>query len=84
MLDFIQIRNVVIEFIKENFKNNGKIIELKKEEDKWLTNVEIIEEADYVRRLGKTDIIGLYEIEVSLSGEILGFKRILLRERSQL
>ncbi|RJR06520.1 hypothetical protein C4588_07670 [Candidatus Parcubacteria bacterium] len=83
-MDFVQIKNVVSEFMNENFKTTGKIVELQKNEDRWISNIEIIEESDYVRRLGKTDIIGLYEVEISFTGEVLGYKRLLLRERGNL
>lgn len=84
MKSFIETRDIVQGFIKDNFKNNGKIIELQKKDDKWISDFEIIEESEYVRKLGKTDIIGLYEVEISLDGEILGYKRLVMRERSDM
>jgi hypothetical protein len=83
-MDFIQIKKVVTDFISENFRNPGKIVKLQKDEDKWVSKIEVIEESEYVRKFGKTDIVGLYELEISLSGDVLGFKRLLLRERSDL
>ena len=83
-MDFIQIKKVVTEFISVNFKTVGKIIELKKNEDGWISKIEIIEESEYVRSLGKSDIIGLYEVHISSDGEIVEFKRLLLRERSNI
>lgn len=83
-MDFIQIKNAVSEFMVENFKTKGRIVELQKKEDNWISYIEIIEESDYVRKFGKTDIIGLYEVEISFTGEIMGYKRLLLRERSDL
>lgn len=83
-MDFAQIKNIASEFVNENFKTVGKIIELQKGEDRWISKIEIIEESDYVRRLGKTDIIGLYEVEISFIGEIVGYKRLLVRERGDL
>ena len=83
-MDFVQIKNVVSEFMNEIFKTTGKIVELQKNEDRWISKIEIIEESDYVRRLGKTDIIGVYEVEISLTGEVIGYKRLLLRERGDL
>lgn len=83
-MDFIQIKKVVTEFVSTNFKTTGKLIELKKNEDGWTSKIEIIEESEYVRSLGKSDIIGLYQIHISSDGEIIEFKRLLLRERSTL
>lgn len=83
-MDFIQIKNIITGFISENFKTIGKIVELKKVEDGWTSKIEIIEESEYVRSLGKTDIIGLYEVHIGFEGEIIEFKRLLLRERSNL
>ena len=83
-MNFVQIKNVVSEFMNENFKTTGKIVELQKNEDRWISKIEIIEESDYVRRFGKTDIIGLYEVHINNAGEIIEYKRLLLRERSNL
>jgi len=82
--NFNKIRDIVHGFIKENFTISGKIIEIQKKDDKWVSNFEIIEESEYVRKLGKTDIIGLYEVEISLDGQILGYKRLIVRERSDI
>jgi hypothetical protein len=83
-MNFIQTKKKVIEFIKENFSVSGKIIELKKKDDKWISYFELIEEDDYVRKFGKTDLVGLYEVELNDEGEVLGYKRILIRERTDI
>ena len=83
-MDFFRVKNLVNEFFANEFKSSGKIVELKKKEDLWVARVEVIEESDYVRKLGKADIIGLYELEIGNEGEMLGFRRLLLRERGDL
>ena len=83
-MDFVKIKDVVSEFINENFKTSGKIIEIQKNEDGWISKIETIEESEYVRSLGKSDIIGLYEVHINNAGEIIEYKRLLLRERSNL
>lgn len=83
-MNFVKIKDVVSEFINENFKTSGKIIEIQKNEDGWISKIETIEESEYVRSLGKSDIIGLYEVHINNTGEIIEYKRLLLRERSNL
>jgi hypothetical protein len=83
-MNFIQTKKKVLEFIKDNFSVSGKIIELKKKDDKWVSYFELIEEDDYVRKFGKTDLVGLYEVELNDEGEVLGYKRILIRERTDI
>jgi hypothetical protein len=83
-MDFIQIRDTVFEFAKENFKTNGKIIELQKKETSWIAKIEVIEESDYMRKIAKTDVIGLYEVEIDFEGQIVGYRRYQMRERGTL
>lgn len=84
MKSFIEIRDTVVNFIDNNFNISGRIVALQKKDDKWVCDFEIIEEAEYMRRFGKTEIIGLYEVEISLEGEIQGYKRLDVRERGDL
>ena len=83
-MDFFEIRNIISDFFVNMLKSSGKIIELHKNEDRWVSKVEMIEESDYLRKLGKMDIIGVYEIEIGLDGGILGYKRLYMRERGDL
>jgi hypothetical protein len=83
-MKFADVQKVVSEFINGNFKSPGKVIEIQKVEDGWLAKLEIIEESEYVRSLGKSDIIGLYEVHISDAGEVMEFKRLLLRERNNI
>jgi hypothetical protein len=83
-MNFIEIRNKVLEFIKENFNVSGKVIELKKKDEKWISYFEVIEEDEYVRKFGKTDIVGLYEVELDDDGQVMGFRQVHRRERTDL
>ncbi|MEI8216510.1 MAG: gas vesicle protein GvpO [Eubacteriales bacterium] len=83
-MEFIQIRDKVLEFISGNFSQTGKIIELVKKENKWVSHFEIIEESEYVRKFAKTDLVGLYEVELDDNGMVMGFKRMHLRERTDI
>lgn len=81
---FHEARKIVLEFIKDNFDIDGKIVKLFNKDEKWIAHFEVIEEAEYMRKFGQTDIVGLYEVELDSVGEILGYKRVYTRERSDL
>ena len=83
-MNFMQVKTVVNEFVTTNLSNLYKMVTLNKNESRWVARVEIIEEPDYLKKLGKGEIVGLYQIELDLEGEIIGYERVHLRERSDL
>jgi hypothetical protein len=83
-MDIKQLVNEVKIFFQSVLEKESNVIGVKRWENGWLVQVETIEDSDYQRRRALDDIVGVYEVEVSASLEILGYKRISLRERDQL
>lgn len=54
---------------------------IKKDEDVWHITVEIIEKPSEAINL---EILGIYEVRVDASGNLLGFERIGMRKRSDI
>lgn len=81
----MEIRNLV-ETAKEKLVeltgfNSPKLIGINKEEDGWHITVEIIEKPSKVINL---EILGIYDVQLDGSGNLLGFERIRMRKRSDI
>lgn len=50
-------------------------------EDGWKALVEIIEEDEYMRRRGRKDLIGVYEMILNNELKVISYQRKELRER---
>lgn len=75
--------------ITKNFFENvmhkpGQIIGVCKTGEGWTVEIEVIEEDEYMRRHGRNELLGIYEIELDEKPEIICYKRVKLRERGKL
>ncbi len=62
-------------------KKLDSIISLNKDTEGWVAEIEVLER----RSVPDTqDIMGRYEMKFDLDGELLGYKRIMLRRRSDM
>ena len=62
-------------------KNLDSIISLNKDPEGWMAEVEVLERKSVP---DTQDILGRYEMKFDLEGELLGYKRIMLRRRSDM
>ncbi len=62
-------------------KNLDSIIGLNKDQEGWLAEVEVLERKSVP---DTQDILGRYEMKFDEVGELLGYKRIMLRRRSDM
>ena len=62
-------------------KELDSIISLKKDPEGWMAEVEVLERKSVP---DTQDILGRYEMKFDLEGELLGYKRIMLRRRSDM
>ncbi|VVB69795.1 Gas vesicle synthesis protein GvpO [uncultured archaeon] len=62
-------------------KNLDSIISLNKGPECWLAEVEVLERKSVP---DTQDILGRYEMKFNEEGELLGYKRIMLRRRSDM
>ena len=61
--------------------SSPNIIGINKEEDMWHITVEVTEKPSEVINL---EILGIYDVRVDASGNLLGYERIRLRKRGDL
>jgi hypothetical protein len=57
------------------------VVGLNKDEENWVAEVEVLERKSVP---DTQDIMGRYEMRFDLDGELLGYKRIMLRRRSDM
>ena len=62
-------------------KELDSIISLNKDSEGWLAEVEVLERKSVP---DTQDILGRYEMKFDVDGELLGYKRIMLRRRSDM
>lgn len=83
-MDIQQLVNDVRTFFQSILQKEANVIGVKRKENGWMVQVETIEDSDYQRRRALDDIVGLYDVEVSEKLEIVGYKRVGLRERDEI
>jgi len=83
-MDIQQLVNDVKTFFQSVLEKEANVIGVRRRENGWMVQVETIEDSDYQRRRALDDVVGLYEVEVNANLEILGYKRIGLRERDEI
>jgi hypothetical protein len=62
-------------------KKVESVISLNKDAEGWVAEIEVLERKSVP---DTQDIIGRYEMKFDLEGELLGYKRIMLRRRSDM
>ena len=83
-MDIQQLVTDVKTFFQSVLQKEANVIGVRRRENGWMVQVETIEDSDYQRRRALDDVVGIYEVEVSGTREILGYKRISLRERDEI
>jgi len=80
--------NVVIEavqnFSTKTFSKPCKVITVKKDEEEWVSLMEMIVEDEEMRRYGRTPIVGLWEVRLDNDNNVTSFERKGLREVTSL
>jgi len=71
-------------FFEAVLEKKARVIEVSKTGDGWLVVVEAVEESDYMRRFGRGEMLGIYEVKVDLNLNVISYRRKELRERSAL
>jgi len=79
-----EITHTVVTFFEEVLDKSGRVIAVESEGEGWRVLVETVEESDYMSRLGRSHMLGLYDVHVDHSLEILSYTRKGLRERTAL
>lgn len=79
-----EITQTVVRFFEEVLHKTGQVIAVESGGQEWRVLVETVEESDYMSRLGRSHMLGLYEVHVDQDLEILSYTRKGLRERTAL
>jgi len=83
-MSIADVTRTVLEFFEQVVGKSGKVVSVEGDGEGWRVLVESIEESDYLRRLGKSDILGLYEVHVDHNLQVISYTRTGLRERTAL
>ena len=76
---------IVVRFFEEVLDKPGRLIAVEPDsEGGWRALVETVEESEYMRRLGRSEMMGLYEVQVDSELEIVSYNRKGLKERTAL
>jgi hypothetical protein len=79
-----QATRAVKAFFEEVLGKAARVIALDSQPQGWRVMVEAVEDSDYLRRLGRSDLLGIYEVHINHNLEILSYTRKGLRERTAL
>lgn len=69
-------------FFQENINPPLRITSTEKKENGWRVEIEVIEESDYMKRYGKDQLLGVYDVFINNDSEIESFERKSLRPRT--
>ena len=67
-------------------KKAEKTVSIQRDKEKWTAKVEVLEEVYLPGQpeiMSMNDIIGLYDVQMSGKGELLGWKRLETRQRGK-
>ena len=73
-----EVREIVKEFLKDNFKQNAEIIKIKKTDEGWVSEGVIYEASSFIKSLGlatKVQDRNIYEVELTNDLEIVSYSR---------
>jgi len=75
----------VARFFEEVHGKVGRVIAVEPDgQGGWRALVETMEESEYMRHLGRSDVLGLYQVHLDSELEIVSFSRKGLKERTAL
>jgi len=79
-----EVTQTVVSFFEEVLNKTGRVIAVESEGEGWRVLLETVEESDYMTRVGRSHMLGLYEVHVDQDVEIVSYTRKGLRERTAL
>ncbi len=80
----VEVTQAVMSFFEQVLDKTGRVIAVDPDGDGWRVLFETVEESDYMSRLGKSHMLGLYEVHVDSTLEIVSYSRKGLKERTAL
>jgi hypothetical protein len=77
-----EVTQTVVKFCEEVMGKAGRVVAVEPDGEGRRVLVEIVEESEYMRRLGKSEMLGVYEVYVDPSLNVISYSRIGLRDRA--
>ncbi|MFQ5915626.1 MAG: gas vesicle protein GvpO, partial [Nitrospinota bacterium] len=77
-----KVTRAVVKFFEGVLEKTGRVIEVRPNGDGWTVLIETVEESEYTRKIGRGDMLALYEVNVGKDFEIADYCRKGLKERS--
>lgn len=74
-----QVQSSVTKIIRSTLDKDGYVINISKQDNRWRALVEVVEEKGYI-----DDVIGIYEVTLDESLNLVSYERRGLRRRSDL
>jgi hypothetical protein len=71
------------DFFETVLDKNGRVIEVKADEDGWSALMETVEENDYMRKIARDDLIAVYEVHVDQNYDVSDYSRKSVRSRKE-
>lgn len=78
------VTNAVQKFSKETFSKPCRIISVKKNDNEWLSEMEMIVEDEEMRRYARSPVIGLWEVHLDNRYNVISFEQKGTREATAL
>ncbi|MCG2686303.1 gas vesicle protein [Candidatus Parcubacteria bacterium] len=79
-----EVVKATLAFFETVLEKTARVVEVNKTSDDWTVVAEALEESDYMRRFGRGDMLGIYEVTVDSNLSVVSYIRKELRERSAL
>lgn len=82
MADYLEAKEIILDFAEENFGTRGEVIKLEKVEDGWEGELEISRIDEYKQKYGRPQTVERYSIELG-ENEVVSFERMEIRSRGE-
>lgn len=79
---WVEVTQAAVKFFQEVMGKAGRVIAVEPDGEGQRVLVEVVEESEYVRRLGKSEILGVYEVHMDRNLNVTSYSRIGLRDRA--
>lgn len=83
MANFMEAKDIILDFAEENFDTRGEVIKLDKVESGWQGELEITRIDEYRKNHAKPQMVERYEIELGEDDEVVSFERVETRSRGE-
>ncbi len=83
MANFLEAKEIILDFAEENFGTRGEVIKLSKAGEGWEGELELTRIDEYRKKHAKPQMVERYEIELGEDDEVVSFERVETRSRGE-